>query len=109
MLLKDFPVGSFVRLVSFDGDTDYADNLPHWSGCFEVFSEDGENYVIDGDGTKRTEISDYDTYQFEIVPRPKTEPEHTLTRNGKTYKLTPHAEKQTVTIDGVVYDMEEVE
>ena len=108
MLLKDFPVGSFVRLVSFDGDTDYADDLPHWAGIFKVFNDGEVNYVIDEDGDKRDEVSHNDYYQFEIVPRPQTEPEHTLTRNGKTYKLTTHVEKQTVTIDGVVYDMEEV-
>ena len=109
MLLKDFPVGSFVRLVSFDGDTDHANRNRWWKGSFEVMENSDGKYIIANDGDVYDGIDHDDCFQFEIVPRPKTEPEHTLTRNGKTYKLTPHVEKQTVTIDGVVYDMEEVE
>ena len=108
MLLKDCPVGSFVRLVSYNRDTNYAGYFPHWVGNFEVLNDGEINYVFDGDGDKRF-VSNSSWYQFEIVPRPKSAPENTLNRNGKTYKLTPHVEKKTVTIDGVVYDMEEVE
>ena len=107
MLLKDFPVGSFVRLVSFCGDTDLSDCFDSLVGSFEVFQDYDGKYLIDKDGDKVDDIENDDDYQFEIVPRPRNAPENTLTRNGKTYKLTPHIEKKTVTIDGIVYDMEE--
>lgn len=108
MLLKDCPVGSVVRLVSFRGDTNY--DLDHWQGKFRVIEYNGVNCVKDGDGDIRDDISDDEDYQFEIVSQPKTPSDHArqITIDGVTYKLTPATERKTIEIDGVVYEMEAV-
>lgn len=87
MLLRDCPVGSEVRLVSFCGFTDYG--IDHWEGTFVVFEHDGVNCVQDRDGYLRDDISDNANYQFEIVSQSITE-------------------RKKIEIDGVVYEMEAV-
>lgn len=75
MLLKDCPVGSFVRLVSAYGNTDYSKvSLSHWVGVFEVMvDKHGSHYVVDKDGDKRDDVFEDKNYQFEIVtPSPKS-------------------------------------
>lgn len=87
MLLRDCPVGSEVRLVSFCGVTDYG--IYHWEGAFVVFEHDGVNCVQDGNGDIRDDIYDDANYQFEIVSQ-------SITKRKK------------IEIDGVVYEMEAV-
>lgn len=105
MLLKDCPVGSFVRLVSYDGDEDHG--CGHWEGEFLVERGGGygENFVTDGDGDIRDDVYDDEDYQFEIVTPTQS---NTITLNGKTYKLKPHTEPRLTVIDGVTYEMEEI-
>lgn len=104
MILNDCPVGSVVRLVSICGDDVYIDYL---KGNFVVSMDAmGRKYIVDGNGTRRHDMGGDKYYQFEIVT---TAPYvSTITLNNKTYKLTPHTERQQITIDGVVYDMEEI-
>lgn len=108
MLLKDCPVGSVVRLVSFCGDTDY--DMDQWQGTFVVFEHDGINCVNDGDGDIRDDVSDDVEYQFEIVSQPTAPHNHArqITLDGVTYKLTLAGKRKTIEIDGVVYEMESV-
>lgn len=107
MLLKDCPVGSVVRLVSWYGDTDY--DLDNWEGMFGVVEYNGVSCVKDRDGNIRDDIYDDEDYQFEIVSQPNTPNNHArqVTLDGVTYKLTPITERKTIEIDGVVYEMEE--
>lgn len=103
MLLKDCPVGSFVKLVSIKK---LENNLPQWQGKFRVFYDNKGKYVIDKKGAKRLANNYFlKHYQFEIVSPPHAP--KTITLNNKTYILTPHTECQTITIDGVTYDMQE--
>ena len=109
MLLKDCPVGSFVRLVSFDGHTEWGSDVFWWKGAFKVERDNQSkvNYVVDGAGDIRGDVATDERYQFEIVtPSPYTA--NTITLNGKTYKLKPHAEPRLTVIDGVTYEMEEI-
>ena len=108
MLLKDCPVGSVVRLVSFYGETDYV--MKHWKSTFIVFECDGVNCVRGGDGDIWDDIYDDEDYQFKIVSYPKTLNNHArqIVIDGVTYKLTPTTERKTIEIDSVIYDMESV-
>ena len=108
MMLKDCPVGSVVRLVSWHGHTDY--ELDNWEGKFGVFEYNGVNCVKDGCGVIRDDISGNEYYQFEIVSQPKTPNNHArqITLDGVTYRLTPHTEPRLIVIDGVTYEMEEI-
>ena len=108
MLLRDCPVGSEVRLVSFCGDTDC--NLGRWKGTFVVVEHNGVNSVKDGSGDIRDDIDDDEDFQFEIVSQPHTPNNHArqITLDGVTYKLTPITEHKKIEIDGVVYEMEAV-
>ena len=106
MLLKDCPVGSFVRLVSI---SDKKPTLWWWDGEFKVFEENGVHAVKDADGEIRSDIHDNENWQFEIVtPAPAPAQHKTITLNGKTYKLKPHTEPRLTVIDGVTYEMEEI-
>jgi len=107
MLLKDCPVGSFVRLVSFYGDTGWADEHSWWSGYFEVFSGEGGKYVVCNDGDKLEE-GDSKEFQFKIVKPAAPSTPNTITLNGKTYKLKPYTEPRLTVIDGVTYEVEEI-
>lgn len=106
MLLKDCPVGSFVRLVSFKGAD--VSSMTWWDGAFDVKEHKGfGKYVIDGHGDVRDRIAANSEYQFQIVAYPKElDSSMTLTLNGKTYKLKPHTEPRLTVIDGVTYEME---
>ena len=109
MLLKDCPVWSVVRLVSFCGRTDHAaHNLGFSKGTFVVFERNGEKFIKDGHGYNRYEISDDADYQFEIVSLPNTPNNHArqITLDGVTYKLTLAGKRKTIEIDGVEYYME---
>lgn len=105
MLLKDCPVGSFVRLVEWHGRKNHP--CVHWRGEFEVKNDGRDNYVLDRDGDARMCVFDDANYQFEIVSAQKTRA-MTITINGKTYKLKPHTEPRLTVIDGVTYEMEEI-
>ena len=106
MLLRDCPVGSEVRLVSFCGVTDY--DMNWWKGTFVVFEHNGVNCVKDRDGDIRDEISNNPFYHFEIVSQPNTPNNHVrqITIDGVTYKLTLAEKRKTIEIDGVEYYME---
>ena len=108
MLLRDCPVGSEVRLVSYYGVTDY--DMDYWEGKFVVFERNGVNCVKDGDGDIREDVYNDKDYQFEIVSQPNTPNNHArqITLDGVTYKLTPITERKMIEIDGVVYEMEPV-
>ena len=105
MLLKDCPVGSVVRCVSVFGKRIPYPHLPNWDGEFQVFLHNEEHVVKDGSGDIRISVSNNPLYQFEIVSMPK--PAKQITLNGTTYNLNPVTPRQTITIDGVVYEMEE--
>lgn len=109
MLLKDCPVGSEVRLVSFNGNKEWGSDVFWWEGSFKVEWDVHRkvNYVIDADGEKRDDIYDDERYQFEIVTIAPPTP-NTITLSGKTYKLKPHTKPRLTVIDGVTYEMEEV-
>ena len=110
MLLKDCPVGSFVRLVSIGGHEITPSSHPWWAGSFEVMTyEDGRyKFVVDRDGDERIDGDLDDEFEFEIVGEPQETIVRTITLNGKTYKLKPHTEPRLTVIDGVTYEMEPV-
>lgn len=108
MLLKDCPVGSVVKLVSFCGRTNY--NIDYFRGKFVVFEYNGVNCINDGEDCIRDDLYDDKDYQFEIVSQPNTfnNHAHQITLDGVTYKLTPITERKKIEIDGVEYYMEEM-
>lgn len=85
MLLKDCPVGSVARLVSFLGEEV---KVPRLLGVFEVLCNGERNFVIDGEGNKRMHFYNDPDYQFEIVrpaPEPAPEPRITFTVGGQEF------------------------
>lgn len=106
MLLKDCPVGSFVRLVSFQGRC--ASDMEGWNGNFEVKKDRNlVKYFLVGDGEMRVRIFNDPDFQFEIIePFPSTS--NTITLGEKTYKLKPYIKPRLKVIDGVTYEMEEI-
>lgn len=106
MLLKYCPVGSFVRLVSYEGDTDWA-NHSWWDGEFAVFEDSNGKYVVTNDGDKY-HCEDNADFQFEIVTPSAQSAPNTIILNGKTYKLKPYTKPRLTVIDGVTYEMEEI-
>lgn len=108
MLLRDCPVGSFVRMDRIGSDNNYRTTNSWWEGEFEVFEEDGNKFIIDRDGTIREHIADNPYFQFEIVTPENIGQPKAIQIDGKSYKLTPRVERKTITIDGVVYEMEEI-
>lgn len=106
MMLKDCPVGSFVRLVSFCGDGTWA-YKSWWKGKFEVLEDSKGKYVVTNDN-QTYRVGNNSDFQFEIVTPPAPYIPNTITLNGKTYKLKPHTEPRLTVIDGVTYEMEEI-
>ena len=89
MLLRDCPVGSEVRLVSFCGVTDY--DMDYWEGKFVVFEYNGVNSVKNGTGGIRDDVYNDANYQFEIVSQPNTPNNrtHQITLDGVTFRPNP--------------------
>lgn len=106
MLLKDCPVGSEVRLVSFCGVADYG--LDFWKGTFVVLERDGVNCVKNGDGCIRDDVYNDEDFQFEIVSQPKPETHNKIYFKGEYYNLIPTSSSSFIEIDGVEYYMEPV-
>ena len=105
MMLKDCPVGSFVRLVSLCSEPV---KLDRWKGTFEVKHSSLGKYVTDGDGSDRYLLYNDTDYQFEII-NPSHAQHKTVYLKGKTYNLIPVRTSNFIEIDGVEYYMEERE